>query len=285
MRPIALLSAALLAGATRASAQAVPATVPRFLSPALEPAVARGAGDTATVRETRARNAWWIPLMSTALPGSGQLALGQRRFAAYAVAEAYGWVKYSVDRTDAVRERRQYRALAVSVARAPFGGDFPPGDFEYYERMEHFVESGVFDRVPGGDVEPELDATTYNGSVWLLARTTYWDDPSVTPDRASSAYRSAVAFYDARAVRDAYRWSWNGAPAEWTRFQHAIAESNAGFRRSVEDIGVVIANHALSTVDGYVTVRLRSRRAGSAAGVEGSVPFATIRPRRSRAGR
>jgi hypothetical protein len=62
--------------------------------------------------------------------------------------------------------------LAADVARKPFGGAQPVGAWEYYEAMEKYLASGVFDRVPGGAVDPETDETTYNGARWLLARQT-----------------------------------------------------------------------------------------------------------------
>ena len=34
------------------------------------------------------------------------------------------------------------------------------------------IESGVFDAVPGGDLDPEPDEATANGATWLLARQT-----------------------------------------------------------------------------------------------------------------
>ncbi|HET7459479.1 MAG TPA: hypothetical protein VFJ74_17635 [Gemmatimonadaceae bacterium] len=220
---------------------------------------------------SRVLRARWAPVASAALPGAGQALLDQDRFLPYLALEAYAWLKYVSDSREGSRQRAEYRRLARTVARSQFSSNPPNGNWEYYERMEHYVESGVYDVVPGGALEPEPDTTTFNGSVWLLARETYWEDPSVAPDPASPAYASAIAFYRQRAVSANYRWSWRDAQLEQDLFRRTIARSNDFYRRAAEDLGVVIANHVLSTVDSYVTVRLRSRRGGRLVG-PGGVP-------------
>lgn len=224
-------------------------------------------------REVYAR--WWTPLASAALPGSGQLLLGQDRFVAYAAVEAYAWLRYAADLREGRRQRTAYRELADEVARAFFADEKPRGSFDYYERMEAFVESGVFDRFPGGALDPELDANTFNGSLWLLARRTYWSDPEVAPEPDDEAYQRAVEFYRSRAVRPEYRWSWRNAQLEQDVFRRTIDRSNDAFRRSVTDLGIVLANHVLSSVDAFVSVRLiqRGARAGSSFGVAAEVPW------------
>jgi hypothetical protein len=215
---------------------------------------------------------WWAPLASAALPGAGQLALDQDRFVAYLALEAFAWLQYTVDLREGNRQRRSYRDLARRVARAPFGADRPDGDFDYYERMEHYVESGVYDAAPGGPLEPEANEVTYNGSIWLLARQTYWDDPASPPPPESEAYRSAVDFYEDRAVRPEFQWSWRDAQLEQDLFRRTISRSNEAFRRSVTDLGVVIANHVLSTVDAYISLRLSAGPRGRVR-VSADVPF------------
>jgi hypothetical protein len=206
------------------------------------------------------RDAWWYPLASAVAPGLGQLLLRQDRAVAYVAMEAFVVAQYFRDREDARRQRDSYKALARRVARALFAaGGLPDGDFDYYERMEKFVESGAFDVVPGGPLEPEDDETTFNGSVWRLARETYWLDPTVPPSPQSQEYRRALAFYAERAVKPEFRWSWLNAQLEHDLFIRTIDASNRAFRRSIADLGALLANHALSTVDAYITVRLRWR--------------------------
>jgi hypothetical protein len=223
------------------------------------------------------RHTPWAVLASAALPGSGQAMLRQSRFIAYVAFEGYAWARYVADRREGMRQRDRYRMLARRVAREMFESSPRNGDWAYYEQMEKFAESGVFDRSPGGDLEPEVDTTTYNGKQWLLARETFWSNPNQAPDRASREWRLAEDFYRGRAVGPAYRWSWRNALLEYDEFRRTIRRSNDGFRRSLEDLGVIIANHALSTVDAFVTVRVRqqpgSTRRASGYAVTLSVPF------------
>jgi len=285
-RAIAALAVALALRSPPARAQfAGPAALPERSGatwPLPEVLRATGAptvaGATAPT-ERRVRTTWWAPAASAALPGAGQALLRQDRFIAYFAVEAFAWLQYTVNLREGRRQRRAYRELARTVARAYFGSDRPVGDFDYYERMEHFVESGVYDAVPGDDqIEPEQDPATFNGSMWLLARQTYWDDPNVPPDPSSPAYRSAIEFYMRRAVRPEYRWSWRNAQLEQDLFRRTISGSNDAFRRSVQDLGVVIANHVLSTVDAYIALRLRGQ-AGERYGLEVTIPLGQLRPR------
>jgi hypothetical protein len=224
---------------------------------------------------------WWAPLASAAVPGSGQLALKQWRGVGYFLLEAFVVVQHVRSNSDGRRERREYQRLA-RVARAPFSSTLPNGDQVYYERMLHHLESGVFDVTPGGAIDPDPDPATYNGSVWLLARRTYWQDPDAPPPPESVPYRNAEEFYLARAIRPEFRWSWAAAPAEMELFRAAVVRSNDAFRDAGLYLGAVLANHAISMVDAYVTVRLRSEPSGERAfGVEGSIPWAPFgRPSR-----
>ena len=203
------------------------------------------------------RSPWYTPLASAARPGAGQAVLRQDRFVAYMAVEGYFWLRYFADRREARREREAYRQLANDVARAFYSDAKPVGDFEYYERMEQYIESGVYDVIPGGTLQPETDTTTFNGSVWLLARRTYWTNPELPPDPGSEAYLRAEALYQDRAIAPEFRWSWRDAQLEQDLYRRTISRSNEAFRRSVQDLGVVLANHVLSTVDAYVSVRLQ----------------------------
>jgi hypothetical protein len=217
----------------------------------------------------------WAVLASALVPGAGQAILKQDRFVAYLAVEAYAWARYAADAREGRRARASYRGLASDVARRPFSNVRPIGDFEYYERMEKYVESGVFDAIPGGPLDPESDTTTANGAIWLLARETYWADPSSPPPRESPEYSFAETFYRGRAVAPEYRWSWTNARLEYAEFRRTIRRSNNAYRTSLQDLGLVIANHALSTVDAFVTVRLRRHAEGPTQRFEliGSIPF------------
>jgi hypothetical protein len=195
---------------------------------------------------------------SALVPGAGQALLGSRRAIAYAVAEGIGWIAYTRQMRDGDRQRTLYRSLSRTVARAQFAPDGPTGDWDYYERMEKFVASGAYDVVAGGGVDPELDPATYNGSIWLLARQTYWRDPNSPPGTESPEYQSALQFYERRAVPASLQWSWAGAAEGFQRYRRSIAASNNAFRQAEQTAGLVIANHILSAVDAYVSLRLRA---------------------------
>ena len=215
----------------------------------------------------------WAIAASAVLPGTGQALLDVNRAMPYLGVEAFAWAAY-VRHSQQYRGRRDaYRDLAARVARAAFASIRPHGDFEYYERMTHYAESGRYDVVAGGSLDPEVDSTTYNGAVWLLARKTFWTNPAAAPDTSSVEWRRAVAFYQTRAYDQSYRWSWTHAPLEYSAFVDLIGESNDANRRAMVDLGVIIANHVLSMVDAYITVRLRHDAAHGQFAVEAALPL------------
>jgi hypothetical protein len=221
----------------------------------------------------------WAILASAVVPGSGQALLRSERFLPYVAFEAFAWAQYLSHARSGRRQRDAYRALARDVARAAYGPDRPNGDFEYYERMEHFTESGAFDAIPGGKVDPELDTLTYNGSIWLLARRTYWQNIDEVPDDTTNAWKFAMALYQRRAYGSNELWSWRDAPLEYDEFRRLIRQSNDANRRALTDLGIILANHALSTVDAYVTVRIRRRDDADVRGYEVGATLPLGRPR------
>lgn len=216
---------------------------------------------------TDRRAPWWAPVASALVPGAGQFAMGQQRSVGYVVAEGYLLLQALGSRREGQRQRDAYRALAASVARARFSSAPAVGDWDYYESMEKFLESGVYDRIPGGAVDPELDEATFNGARWLLARQIFWRDPRVPPPVGSPEYQRALAFYEARAVRDPYRWSWRDAQLEQDVYRQTIAEANRSYQRAVTLTGIVWMNHLASLVDAYVSMRIRRFGGAGVAGV------------------
>jgi hypothetical protein len=200
---------------------------------------------------------WWAPVASGIVPGAGQFVMGQQRSVGYLVAEGYLLLQAISAQRDGNRDRRDYRDLASDVARRQFGATRPVGEWDYYESMEHRLESGAFDRVPGGVVDPEVDPTTFNGARWQLARETFWSDPDVAPAPASEEYQRALQFYVERAVRDEFRWSWRDAQLQWDVYQQTIASANRSYKRKTNMVGLLGANHLASLIDAYVTVRVR----------------------------
>ena len=229
---------------------------------------------------TTAHRDWWIPAASAIVPGAGQARLGQDRFVGYMAVEGFLWIRYLTDRRAGTDARNAYRDMALRVSRAGFPGPKPQGNFEYYERMEHWVASGVYDSDPGVGFAPEADTTTFNGKMWSIARTTYWSDPKTPPPVGSAQYEAALRFYRQNAVTPEFEWSWRNAPLHQDVYRRNVRASNDGFRHAAQDIGAVIANHVLSTVDAYISLRLRlgeSTDTGtSSLGIGATLPFATI---------
>ena len=196
------------------------------------------------------------PFASLLLPGTGQLWGRQDRGAVYLAAEIYLVSRFlQLDRA-ASRDADRFQALAYDVARRAFSPTRRDTVFEYYEQMERFAESGCYDADPGPAFVPEADARTYNGSVWLLARRTFWDDPNVPPDPMSLRYLNAVQFYEARAVGPGFQWSWRDHSLEHEVFRETIRRSDDGFRRAQTQVGLLLANHVVSAVDALISSRL-----------------------------
>ncbi len=228
-------------------------TTPRAAPPA---AGGQGFGPAPIVRPD---SAWWVPLSSAVVPGSGQLRLGQNRFIAYLAVETWAVVGYLNGEAAARHERSRYLALARDVARAFVLGNDQVGNWNYYESLEKHIESGVFDRTPGtGAFSPETDTATFNGAVWLRARQlSRWADPNVEPPKASPEYTAAVTYYTQHAVADAFRWTWRNAQLEWDAYKQSIRRRNDASREAGNYLGILAANHLLSTVDAFITIRLR----------------------------
>jgi hypothetical protein len=241
---------------------------PAGASPASAPHHAMGPTLAALADSASSRRApWWAPVASALLPGAGQFALGQQRSVGYVVAEAYLLLQVLAARRDGDRQRDAYRELAASVARRRFGAQPAVGTWDYYESMEKFLESGGYDRIPGGAVDPELDESTFNGARWLLARQIFWRDPRVAPAVTSQEYQRALAFYEARAVRDGFQWSWRDAQLEQDLYRQTIAEANRSYQRAVTLTGVVWMNHLASLIDAYVSWRIRRFGGAGVAGL------------------
>jgi hypothetical protein len=202
--------------------------------------------------------AWTAPIASALVPGAGQVILGQQRFVAYIALEAFIWVEYFKDRQDEHEQGVGYRDLAARVARSAFSSSAPVGTWSYYELLKHNRESGVFSLTGSTtSVEPETDETTYNGGQWLLARRTFWSNPTITPSKTSDAYQRALEFYIQRAIRPEYRWSWSNAQLEQDLYGGMIGRANSASRRATSALGVLAANHVISSVDAFATLRVR----------------------------
>ena len=235
-------------------------------------AMARGA---AAQQQEPSASVFVRPLASLLLPGTGQLMAHQDRGAVYLAAEVYLVSRFLQLDHEATAEARRFQNLAFDVARRTYGPVRRDTIFEYYEQMERFAESGFYDGDPGAAFIPETDSTTYNGSMWLLARRTYWEDPNVPPDPTSPEYWKALQFYQARAVGPNFQWSWRDHSLEHGVFRDYIKRSDNAFRRAQNQIGLLLANHVLSAVDALISARM------SAAAGRGASMRTTVTPARA----
>jgi len=195
-------------------------------------------------------------LYSALLPGLGQRKLGKGRWLAYVAVEGAAWIAWGNARWSATNTRGEYQDLAWDVARS-FNGPRIDGDFSYYETMENFQTSGVFDTDPGAPgIQPEMDLSTFNGQAWSLATEIHFP-PGSNPLPGDPEYDAALADYQSRAYDERFEWSWAGQSAALTEYMDLIDSSDGSFRRASQFLGVVIANHLLSGVDAFVTSRIQ----------------------------
>ena len=220
---------------------------------AWRPGVGQAPDSTAAV----ARRRFWVrPVASVLVPGSGQLVAQQHRAAVYLAAELYALTRFLQLTITSHRNAAQFRDLAFQVARSGFAPTQRDTAFEYFETMQRFTDSGQFDRDAGPVFAPEADTATYNGSVWLLARRTFWSDLNTPPDPTSPAYARAVQFYEAHAVGPGYLWSWRDAQPQLGVFRETIRKSDNAFRSAQHQLGILLANHLVSAVDALISSRL-----------------------------
>lgn len=198
-------------------------------------------------------------LYSALLPGMGQRYLGQGRWIAYLGIEAWAWVQFFDERAEGNSLQSEYRDLAWSVARRVSSGVRIDGDFEYYEALTKFTESGAWDADPlRPGIQPEMDPETFNGSVWELAREIFFpgDAEGEVPED-SEAYRNAVAYYQERGVPPNFAWSWRENELTQAVYGDLIQQSDENLRNSTTMAGVILANHVVSAVDALISARLR----------------------------
>jgi hypothetical protein len=193
-------------------------------------------------------------LFSAVLPGAGQHVLGQQRKWAYAAVEAVGWIAFFERRSAGGDYRDRYRDFAWAQGRIQVGGRVD-GDFDYYETLSKWTRSGDFDADAGlSGVQPEMDPTTYNGSIWALASQIYIPGGGPVPD-TDPGYQSALAYYSDRAYGDQFLWDWSGVAGGREELGGLIKASDDRFRQATTALGVVIANHLISAADAYLSSR------------------------------
>ena len=233
----------------------------------LEPA--RQGGESVPTAQPGPRPAWSVPRLaprlrtdspgvvsvaSLLLPGTGQLLLGQRRWPLYTALEAVAWLIHLDSGRKGRRLREEYRDLAWLAARATSSETRRDGEWEYYERLEHWTSSGRWDVGPGqSGVQPESDPATFNGSVWVLALDLYLPEGA---GEGTAGYAQAVEYYEQRAYPPELLWDWAGKEDSLDRYGDLIDRSDEALRRATVVLGAVVANHLLSAADAFVSARL-----------------------------
>ncbi len=219
------------------------------------------AGSDARATEPGAGRAF---ALSAALPGAGQRQLGLDRWVGYAAIEALGWLHYLDRRGDGRGLERRYRDLAWEVARRGSVGQRRDGDFEYYEALARYRESGAYDADPNrAGVQPERAEETYNGSVWALARAIYYPADTVTLPDTAPERRLALDYYQAHAVGPEFAWSWGVGGTAQQSYRDLMRDSDEALRSATRTLGLILANHLVSAVDALVSARLRGPRNAS----------------------
>jgi hypothetical protein len=190
-----------------------------------------------------------VALMSAAVPGSGEAALGLDRWLPRMALEAFAWWEYRAHRQEGRNFERRYRAMACQVARRIVPGEcHDTTDFEYYESMgkTRYASSGSFDHDPvAPGVQPETDTTTYNGQQWQEAQ------------RQFSSPAGALAYYQVHAIPPPFLWNWGENTLEQTVYDELIRRGDDAFRTSSRILGLILANHVTSAVDAFIAARLR----------------------------
>lgn len=245
-RPAALAVALLLA-----SLWTAPAAAQRLNS--VDPVVPRAAA----ARQSGPSPAGAF-LASALVPGAGQYRLDAGRWVAYLGVELWAWLTYIDARSEVADLGGQYRDLAWAVARRISVGARADREFEYYEAMSSFGESGSFDADPGtGGVQPEEDETTFNGTIWSLARAIYYPAGSDSIPPTAQEHEAALDYYERNAIEPAYAWSWGGNQLEHEHFRTLIRRSDEAARAGTTILGVILVNHVVSAVDALIAARLR----------------------------
>jgi hypothetical protein len=271
-----VVAAALLAtprvGAQEASALrmgAIRVSAPDSAAPSV---VARDVEAPRLVHAINRIPLWSAPVASMILPGLGQVRLGKDRFVGYVAAEAFLLLQYAKNTREGDDNTREYRAIARDIARRNFPGTHPDTVWQYYEKVGKFLESGSYSLAVVGPTIPEIDPATYNGEQWVLARQTFGIPLDLSNPSGNPNYAEALAYYESRAIPQAYGWSWRNAQLEKDIYTRTIGRSNDAYRRATTDLVAVIANHLLSAVDAFASVRL-IQAAGGEMHVSVSIPI------------
>jgi hypothetical protein len=215
-------------------------------------------------------------LFSALLPGSGQLYQGQRRGYLYLAAEVASIAGWVVFRNKGGDTKEEYISFAWDFARDGISSRNVRGDDEYYEHIARYQKSGDFSRDPNYDIN---DPTTikpntedwddncqscFNVKQWDIARITYFQQDSTGEYTVGTPADSlaALQYYAGRAYQSIYYWDWTkgGLETNSGALQHQYLdlrdESNLAYQRATVSLVVLMANHAISVVDAFISSKI-----------------------------
>ena len=195
----------------------------------------------------------FAPLASLVVPGSGQFILGKDRFVGFLAVEVLGWWQYSKNVRERASQERAYKDYARRIAREPFSsvvgpsGSLPDGDWEYYEWIRDFQDSGPFSLSATGPTRPDTNPATFNGNRWNILKST---QPTL---------EAALAAYEQQAIRPEFQWSWANRQLQYDIYIRTTDLRNDAHRAAIKDLLVIGANHFLSMIDAFAAFRLQVR--------------------------
>jgi len=236
-------------------------------------------------------------LLSAALPGAGQIYRGQKRGFAYIAAEVVSVTTWAFFRNEGNNNRDEYIDFARVHSRETVATHDPwwgliqdrihpelVGDWDYYEHMSQYRRSGRYDRdlnndysLTGNlaDLDPEIEYTdSFNNRQWRIARINYFESDPENPDNYFGTQADTLAakdFYAKTAVTEAFAWDW-GPPEEFgtanqNEFSRIIDDADSAFRRASFSLGILLANHVISTIDAYISAKSYNSKIGGTDGL------------------
>ncbi len=192
--------------------------------------------------------------LSLLLPGLGQHRQGRALKWVFASLEVVGWTLWAQRRADGASLRDAYRDFAWERGRLQASSRVD-GDFDYYETLTKWERSGRFDADPlASGLQPEPDAGTFNGSIWVRARGLFLGGGGQEGD---PGYEQAREYYRQNAYADDFLWDWSPDPGARVALADMITESDERYRAATTVLGALIANHVVSAVEAFVWGRGR----------------------------
>lgn len=212
-------------------------------------------------------------VMSALLPGAGQLYQGQNRGYLYLAAEIASITGWAFFRNEGNDTKEEFIDFAWVNARENVSTQNVRGDDDYYEHMARWDRSGVFSKDPNYNVDdpftiiPEDESGTWNGEQWRIASINHFEPDSTGSYTIGSRADSLAALqqYSGRAYEANYYWDWTGQAqgdprdnyrALQNQYLDLRDDSNLAFQRATASLIILMANHAISVVDAFISAKI-----------------------------